>query len=81
MMVEVLKRFKTDEGELSPGMQVDASRWRNLRGLINSRFVMPCEAQASLPQQQSSPLPETVTSSIVMPPTRRVTVAKRSPHA
>lgn len=79
MMVEVLKRFKADDGELTPGMQVDASRWRNLRGLINSRFVMPCEAQASLPQQVSSPLPETVTSSIVVP-SRRLSV-KRGSHA
>lgn len=80
MMVEVLKRFKSDDGELTPGMRIDASRWRNLRGLINSRFVMPCEAQASLPQQVSSPLPETVLTATKEPARGRLSV-KRGAHA
>lgn len=81
MMVEVIKRFKADEGELLPGMQVDASRWRNVRGLISGRFVMLVNPEDTVPERSATPLPETVTSAIVVPPTRRVTVAKRSPHA
>ena len=71
MMVRVIKRFKNDDGELLPGQEVDASMWRNLRGLISSRFVMPLEAQASIPEPVHAPLPMTVTAPISDPPKAR----------
>lgn len=40
-MYRVMKPIQTGESMLSVGMVVDASDWRNLRALVNMRYLAP----------------------------------------
>jgi hypothetical protein len=60
-MYRVMKPIQTGEATLSVGMVVDASSWRNLRALVNMRYLAPVleservAAEASKPKKAAKP--------------------------
>jgi len=55
-MYRVMKPIKTDQGVVPVGTIVDASSWRNVRALVNMRYLSPVAEQVSV----AEPAPKVV---------------------
>lgn len=64
----VLKKLPGPNGELKPGVEVDASEWRNMALLVEQRYLKPLdgvEAPTELVNGKAGSLTEQVTAVVL----------------